>query len=172
MQVDTLRALGADIVRTPNEARFDSPESHIGVAARLQQEIKGAVILDQYRNPGNPLAHYDETAEEIIDQCDGHVDAVVCGAGTGGTVAGIGRKLKEKLPSCKVIGVDPIGSILADPEEIRDTSFYEVEGIGYDFVPTVCDRSIVDEWYRTNDCEAFNLARQLMRDEGLLCGGI
>jgi len=100
--VDTLRALGAEIVRTPNEARYDSPESHIGVAARLQHDIPGSIILDQYRHSGNALAHYDETAEEILDQCDGRVDAIVCGAGTGGTVAGIGRKIKEKCPDCVV----------------------------------------------------------------------
>merc|ERR1719438_364965 len=98
-KVATLRALGAEIVRTPTSATFDSPESHISVAQRLNNQIPNSIILDQYRNPGNPLAHYDTTAEEIIAQCGGKVDMVVLGAGTGGTISGIGRKLKEKCPS-------------------------------------------------------------------------
>jgi cystathionine beta-synthase len=93
----------------------------------------------QYRNEGNPLAHYDSTAEEILMQCNNHVDMLVCAAGTGGTITGLGRKMKEKCPNCKIVGVDPEGSILAQPEELNktDVSFYEVEGIGYDFIPTV-----------------------------------
>jgi cystathionine beta-synthase len=97
-KVDVLRGLGAEIVRTPTEAAFDSPESHIGVANRLNKEIPNSHILDQYSNPSNPLAHYDGTAEEILDACDGKVDMVVATAGTGGTIAGIARKIKEKLP--------------------------------------------------------------------------
>jgi cystathionine beta-synthase len=172
-KVDTLRALGAEIVRTPTSARFDSPESHIGVARRLNLEIPNSIILDQYRNMGNPLAHYDNTAEEILNQCDGKIDMVVVGAGTGGTVTGIGRKLKEKCPNCIVVGTDPAGSILALPEEMNqsDITFYEVEGVGYDFIPTVLDRSVVDRWYKTKDKESFIMARRLMREEGLLCGG-
>lgn len=103
-KVDVLRGLGAEIVRTPTSARYDSPESHISVAFRLCKEIPNAVILDQYRNPGNPLAHYDTTAEEILEQCGGDVSMVVMGAGTGGTITGVARKLKEKLPHCKVRG--------------------------------------------------------------------
>ncbi|XP_056409306.1 cystathionine beta-synthase-like isoform X2 [Hyla sarda] len=172
-KVDVLRALGAEIVRTPTNARFDSPESHVGVAWRLKNEIPNSHILDQYRNASNPLAHYDSTAEEIIRQCDGRVDMVVVGAGTGGTITGLARKLKEKCPNCKVIGVDPEGSILAEPEELNQTdkTGYEVEGIGYDFIPTVLDRSVVDQWYKTNDEESFSMARALIREEGLLCGG-
>ena len=123
--MDVLRALGAEIVRTPTSARFDSPESHVGVAWRLKNEIPNSHILDQYRNPSNPLAHYDTTAEEILEQCDGRetvlqnpnskilkivtdivssgkVDMLVAGAGTGGTITGIARKLKEKCPNIKV----------------------------------------------------------------------
>ncbi|XP_037084572.1 cystathionine beta-synthase-like protein [Pollicipes pollicipes] len=171
-KVATLRALGAEIVRTPTSASWDSPESHISVAQRLQKEIPDAVILDQYRNPGNPLAHYDTTAEEILQQCQGRVDMVVAGTGTGGTATGVGRKLKERCPECVIVGVDPHGSILAhEPHEVIDAQFYEVEGIGYDFYPTVLDRSVVDVWVKGEDKASFLMSRRLIREEGLLCGG-
>uniref|UniRef100_A0A8C0L688 Cystathionine beta-synthase n=1 Tax=Canis lupus dingo TaxID=286419 RepID=A0A8C0L688_CANLU len=172
-KVDVLRALGAEIVRTPTNARFDSPESHVGVAWRLHNEIPNSHILDQYRNASNPLAHYDTTAEEILQQCDGKLDMLVASAGTGGTITGIARKLKEKCPGCKIIGVDPEGSILAEPEELNQSeqTAYEVEGIGYDFIPTVLDRTVVDKWFKSNDEEAFAFARMLIAQEGLLCGG-
>ncbi|XP_037102146.1 cystathionine beta-synthase-like [Syngnathus acus] len=172
-KVDVLRALGAEIVRTPTSARFDSPESHVGVAWRLKNEIPNSHILDQYRNPSNPLAHYDTTAEEILEQCDGQIDMLVAGAGTGGTITGIARKLKDSCPDIKIVGVDPVGSCLAEPEELNktDKTQYEVEGIGYDFIPTVLDRSVIDTWYKSNDEESFNMSRMLIRDEGLLCGG-
>lgn len=172
-KVDVLKALGAEIVRTPTSASFDAPESHIGVAKRLLDEIPRSHILDQYRNPSNPLAHYDGTANEILDACDGKLDMLVCGAGTGGTLSGITRKVKERCPSCKIIGVDPVGSIIAQPSDLNktDSSFYEIEGVGYDFVPTVCDREYVDKWYKSSDKPAFQMARRLIREEGLLCGG-
>jgi len=171
-KVMTLRALGAEIVRTPTSATWDSPESHISVAQRLLSEIPNSIILDQYRNPGNPLAHYDTTAEEILAQCDGQVDMVVLGAGTGGTVTGVGMKVKEKCPDCVVVGVDPLGSILAEPENLNvtDVTGYEVEGTGYDFIPTVLDRTVVDRWIKTGDHESLNMSRRMIREEGLLCG--
>ncbi|KAK3605456.1 hypothetical protein CHS0354_001426 [Potamilus streckersoni] len=172
-KVDVLKALGAEIVRTPTSAAFDSAESHISVAKRLMEEIPNSHILDQYRNASNPLSHYDGTGEEILQACDGKVDMVVIGAGTGGTVTGIGRKIKEKCPNCKIIGIDPHGSILAEPEDLNktDVTFYEVEGIGYDFIPTVLDRSVVDKWYKSDDKESLQMARKLIKQEGLLCGG-
>lgn len=172
-KVDTLKALGAEVIRTPTEAAFDSPEGLIAVSQRLQRSIPDSVILDQYRNAGNPLAHYDGTGAEIVEQLEGKVDMVVIGTGTGGTMTGIGRKIKESCPACKVIAADPEGSILAEPEELNrsDVSFYEVEGVGYDFLPTVLDRTVVDRWYKFTDRVALPLARRLIRDEGLLCGG-
>jgi len=176
---NVLRALGAEIVRTPNDAGFEEERSHIGQAWRLQQEIPGAVIPDQYRNPGNPLAHYDGTGAEILQQIDGKIDMFVAGAGTGGTVAGIGRKLKEVVPDCEIVGVDPYGSILAQPKSLNESDTqkmveqqgYEIEGTGYDFYPTVIDHSVVDKWHKSLDKHGLPMARELIRSEGLLCGG-
>lgn len=172
-KVDVLRALGAEIVRTPTSASFDSPESHIGVAKRLMEEIPNSHILDQYRNASNPIAHFDCTAEEILDGCDGQLDMLVASAGTGGTIAGLSRKIKMKCPNCKIVGVDPCGSILAVPDSLNksDVTFYEVEGIGYDFIPTVLTRDLIDKWYKSVDRESFLMSRRLIREEGLLCGG-
>ncbi|KAK9871826.1 hypothetical protein WA026_014282 [Henosepilachna vigintioctopunctata] len=172
-KVDVLKALGAEIVRTPVSASSNSSEGLFGVSNRLKKEIPNSVILDQYSNPGNPLAHYDTTAEEILDQCDGQIDMIVIGTGTGGTTTGIGRKIKEKSPNTVVVGIDPVGSILALPESLNetDTDFYEVEGIGYDFIPTVLDRSVVDVWIKVDDKEALPMARTLIKEEGLLSGG-
>ena len=163
-----LEALGAEIIRTPTEAAWDSPESHIGVARRLREVIPNSHILDQYGNPSNPIAHEEGTGAEILAQCGGKLDAVVMTAGTGGTVTGVARTIKGALPDCQAIGVDPEGSILAGPGEI---SSYKVEGIGYDFIPDVLDRKLVDRWVKTNDGDSFRTARQLIRQEGLLVGG-
>jgi cystathionine beta-synthase len=174
-KVDVLKGLGAEIIRTPTEAAFDSPDSHIGVAKRLNREIPNSHILDQYSNPSNPLAHYDGTAEELIRQTDGKIDVCVMTAGTGGTISGVARKLKEKIPNIKIIGVDPHGSILALPNELNGPpeswESYKVEGIGYDFIPTVLDRGLIDGWIKSEDHESFNMSRRLIREEGLLAGG-
>ncbi|TGZ58932.1 hypothetical protein CRM22_009349 [Opisthorchis felineus] len=171
-----LRGLGAEIVRTRTSAVFDEEDSHIRTAERIKQQIGSrAHILNQYTNEYNPIAHYDQTAEEILHDCTGEdgtvkLDLMVVGAGTGGTVTGLSRKLKEKIPNCVIVAVDPEGSILANTTtDIHDP--YEVEGIGYDFIPTVLDRSGVDKWYKTSDQESLLMARRLIREEGLLCGG-
>ncbi|KAI0332753.1 cystathionine beta-synthase [Cubamyces sp. BRFM 1775] len=183
-----LRALGAEVVRTPTEAAWDSPESHIGVAKRLEQEIPGGIILDQYRNVNNPLAHEYTTGPEIVEAVvstpssdehpsSGKVDVLVAGAGTGGTITGISRAIKRKHNKhCIVVGVDPKGSILAYPDTLNEDGAggqYVVEGIGYDFVPDVLSRDPADvnEWLKTTDEEAFAAVRLLMRHEGLLVGG-
>jgi cystathionine beta-synthase len=173
-KVDVLKALGAEIFRTPTEAAFDAPDSHISIARRLRSEIPNSVILDQYGNPANPGAHYSYTAEEIWSQTGGRVDMIVAGAGTGGTLTGVARRLKELNPNIVVVGVDPVGSILAVPDALNDPhrlESYQVEGIGYDFVPDVLDRSLVDAWYKSDDRSSLVMMRRLIRDEGLLCGG-
>ena len=163
-----LEALGAEIIRTPTEASFDDPESHIGVAKKLNRETPNSHILDQYANPSNPEAHYNGTAEEIIEDFGTNLDMVVIGVGTGGTITGIAKRLKEHIPNIKVIGADPIGSILGGGTEVKP---YLVEGIGYDFFPDVLDNSMVDEYVKTKDEESFLMARRLIKEEGLLCGG-
>ena len=163
-----LEALGAEIVRTPTEVAFDDPESHIGVAKRLQTEIPNSHILDQYANPSNPDAHYDGTAQEILDDFGTELHMVVIGVGTGGTITGVSKRLKEEIPGIKVIGADPVGSILGGGTTVEP---YLVEGIGYDFFPDVLDNSLVDEYVKTEDEESFLMARRLIKEEGLLCGG-
>lgn len=175
-KLNMMKGLGAEIYRTPTEAGWRDPDSHIALALRLQKAIPNSHILDQYQNPNNPLAHYDFTAEEIIEQCEGKLDYMVLSAGTGGTLTGCARKLKEKIPNVKIIAVDPQGSILALPDSLNDEDrlkAYQVEGIGYDFIPTVLDRSekLIDLWVKTKDPESFKMARSLIRREGIMIGG-
>ena len=163
-----LEALGAEIIRTPSEAKSSDPESHISVAKKLNKEIENSHILDQYSNPSNPEAHYYGTAEEIIKDFNNNLDMVVISVGTGGTITGIAKRLKEEIPAIKVIGADPEGSILGGGDKV---SSYLVEGIGYDFIPEVLDNSLIDEYIKTKDEESFIMARRLIKEEGLLCGG-
>ncbi len=165
-----LEALGAEIYRTPTEAAFDAPDSHIGVALSLNEHIPRSRILDQYRNPDNPNVHEEKTAGEILEACDGKLDAFVATVGTGGTLSGIAKRLKREMPNCRIVGVDPVGSIIAGlPTD--EVGSYKVEGIGYDFIPDVMDRDLVDTWIKTRDRDSFLMARKLIRREGLLCGG-
>jgi len=177
-KVNTMKCLGAEILRTPTEAAWDAEDSHIFLSARLAKDLNGHV-LDQYKHPGNPLAHYDGTAEEIVEQTGGKLDYMIMSAGTGGTISGTAKKLKEKIPGVKIVAVDPYGSILAEPDAMNDGSArtgqkrltaYQVEGIGYDFIPTVLDREVADYWVKTDDDEAFAAMRSIIRHEGLLIG--
>lgn len=163
-----LESLGAKIVRTPTEALSSDPDSHISVAKKLQKEIKNSHILDQYSNPSNPNAHYEGTAEEIIKDFGSDLDMIVISVGTGGTITGVAKRLKKELPNIKVVGADPVGSILGGGDEI---SSYLVEGIGYDFIPDVLDNNLIDQYIKTHDEESFIMARRLIKEEGLLCGG-
>tara|TARA_X000001036_G_scaffold188797_1_gene177998 strand:- start:2605 stop:3561 length:957 start_codon:yes stop_codon:yes gene_type:complete len=163
-----LKALGAEIVRTPTEAAWDSDESHIGIAKKLNNEIENSHILDQYANPANPDIHYNTTAVEIINDLDGKIDMVVMGVGTGGTITGVAKKLKEFNPNIKIIGVDPFGSILGGGTEIHS---YKIEGIGYDFFPDVLDNNLIDEYIKVDDKNSFQTAKKLIKEEGLFIGG-
>ena len=163
-----IEALGAKIVRTPTEALSSDPESHISVAKKLNSELDNSHILDQYSNPANPDAHYYGTAEEIIKDFSDNLDMVVMSVGTGGTITGVAKRLKEKIPQISIVGADPEGSILGGGNEI---SSYLVEGIGYDFFPDVLDNSLVDRYIKTKDEESFIMARRIIKEEGLLCGG-
>lgn len=163
-----LERLGAKIYRTRTEAASHDPDSHISLAKKLQKEIPNSYILDQYTNPNNPNAHYNGTAQEIIDDFGTDLDMVVAGVGTGGTISGMAKRLKEHNPNIKIIGVDPEGSILGGGKEIKS---YHVEGIGYDFFPDVLNNQLIDAYIKTNDADSFRTARQLIREEGLLVGG-
>ena len=166
----TIKALGAKIVRTRTEACHDECDSNFGVAKQLNEDIPRSHILDQWENMCNPETHYNHTSQEILDDFGTDLDMVVMGVGTGGTISGVGKRLKEQIPDIKIIGADPYGSILGGEDEYKGSP-YQVEGIGYDFFPQVFDQNIVDEFVKVNDKEAFATARALIKEEGLLIGG-
>jgi cystathionine beta-synthase len=168
-KIALLRAYGAEVVITPTAVAPESPESYYRVADRLTEEIPGAFQPNQYFNQENPAAHYDTTGPEIWEQTDGRIDVLVVGVGTGGTITGTARYLKERKPSLTVVGADPEGSLYsaAPGEEARP---YLTEGIGEDFWPATFDPSVIDRWVRVSDRDSMLTARALTRQEGILAG--
>ncbi len=168
-----LRAYGAKVIVTPTNVPTNSPEHYIKVAERLARETPNSYMPNQYVNSANPLAHYETTGPEIWDQTDGRLDVFVCGMGTGGTITGTGRFLKEKKKTIRVVGADPEGSIYhprfhGNEERLHQ---YKTEGIGEDFMPKTMDLKIVDDVVQVSDNDAFHFARRLAREEGILVGG-
>jgi cystathionine beta-synthase len=166
-KISLLKGYGAEVVITPTNVPPDSPESYNGVADRLSREIPGAWRPNQFTNLANPEIHYRTTGPEIWEQTRGRVTVFVAGVGTGGTISGVGRYLKERNPNVRVVGADPEGSVLSG----GSPKPWKVEGIGEDFVPKTFTSQYVDEWERVGDAESFHVARELARREGMLLGG-
>jgi cystathionine beta-synthase len=176
-KIQLLRAYGARVIITPTAVTPDDPRSYISVARRIAEETPNSILADQYHNPENPRSHYQTTGPEIWEQTGGKVTHVVIGMGTGGTISGTGRFLKEQNPSIQIIGVDPQGSILAEtwqqghvPQDAQPRT-YKVEGIGEDFLPSTLDLSVIDAVLKVSDKESFSWARRLVKEEGIFCGG-
>src|SRR5437763_5844015 len=166
-KIALLKAYGAEVVVTPTAVPPDSPDSYNGVADRLAREIPGAWRPNQFTNLANPEVHYRNTGYEIWEQTEGKITAFVAGVGTGGTISGVARFLKEQNPEVRIVGADPEGSVLSGDSPRP----WKVEGIGEDFVPKTFNSQLVDDWVRVSDAESFYVARQLARREGILVGG-
>jgi cystathionine beta-synthase len=167
---DLLRAFGVEVIETPTEYGPDHPDSYYAVADRLAREIEGSFQPNQYSNEANPRAHYETTGPEIWEQTDGSIDVFVAGVGTGGTITGAGRFLKEKKPALEVVGADPEGSIYTRGPG-GDIHQYLVEGVGEDFYPETVDLEVIDRFIEVTDADSFQMARLLARREGVLTGG-
>ena len=174
-KVDVMTGLGGKVIKTRSDVSFGHEESAASTCMKLVEKTPKSIFLNQYSNPSNPMSHYDQTAEEIIEQCRGKIDYFVCTAGTGGTLMGMARKLKERIPGIKIIAADPDGSVLAMPKSLNEKSPhpYKVEGNGKDFIPRTCEQSheMVDKWIKVTDVQSFTMARRLIKEEGLLVGG-
>jgi len=173
-KIDLLKAFGAKVVICPTAVPPDSPDSYYEVAKRIARETPNSYLVDQYHNQNNVEAHYRTTGPEIWEQTDGRIDCLVAGAGTGGTISGAGRFLKEKKPGVRIIGVDPIGSVYHDwfkYKKIVESRVYMVEGIGEDMLCETMHFHMIDDIIQVSDRDSFLMAGRLVREEGILAGG-